>query len=58
MAAGLTRWALAAALGRLPSYVHTCEVGDRRIDPVERVHWCRACGVAAAAAVAELEQAV
>ena len=42
--AELTQRDLAARLRKPPSYVHKCEVGDRRIDPVEMVCWCRACG--------------
>lgn len=26
------------------TFVHKTETGDRRIDPVEFVRWCRACG--------------
>lgn len=42
--AGLTQRALAAKLKRPHSYVAKVEHGDRRIDPVEFVEWCRACG--------------
>lgn len=43
--AGLTQRDLAERV-RLPaSTVHKIEHGDRRIDPVEFVRWCRACGV-------------
>ena len=52
--AGMTQRELAKALRKPPSYVHKCEVADRRIDPVEMVLWCRACGVAAEDAVREL----
>jgi len=38
--------------------VAKCEVGNRRIDPVELVFWCRACGVKSAAAISELEAAM
>lgn len=34
---------LAAKLGKPPSYVHKCEVGERRIDPLEFIAWCRGC---------------
>jgi transcriptional regulator with XRE-family HTH domain len=43
-AADLTQRALAEMLGRPHSYVAKVEHGDRRIDPVEFVEWCRACG--------------
>ncbi len=42
--AGLTQRALADALGRPHSYVYKVEHAERRIDPVEFVAWCRACG--------------
>jgi predicted transcriptional regulator len=51
VAAGLTQRALAARLRKPPSFVHKCEVGDRRIDPLEFVAWCRACGVDPAEAI-------
>jgi transcriptional regulator with XRE-family HTH domain len=44
-AAGLTQRAMAARLRRPASYVHKSEVGERRIDPLEFIEWCRACGV-------------
>jgi len=46
-AAGLTQRALAAQLKKPHSYVHKVEHGDRRIDPIEFVAWCRACGQSA-----------
>jgi ribosome-binding protein aMBF1 (putative translation factor) len=54
--ADLTQRQLAAKLKKQPSYVHKCEVGDRRIDPVELVLWCRACGVSPTKAMAEIEK--
>jgi transcriptional regulator with XRE-family HTH domain len=42
--AGLTQRALAEKLRRPHSYVAKVEHGDRRIDPVEFVEWCQACG--------------
>ena len=54
--AGLSQRALADLLKKPPSYVHKCEVADRRIDPLELVDWCRACGVAPVDAVREVEQ--
>ena len=41
--AGLSQRALAALLSKPHSYVAKVEHGDRRIDPVEFVEWCRAC---------------
>lgn len=42
--AGLTVRALATRLGKVHSYVAKVEHGSRRIDPVELVAWCKACG--------------
>ena len=42
--AELTQRALAAVLKKPHSYVAKVEHGDRRIDPVEFVDWCKACG--------------
>jgi transcriptional regulator with XRE-family HTH domain len=43
--AKLTQRELAAQLRKPPSYVHKSEIGDRRIDPIEFIAWCRACGL-------------
>ncbi|MEX2389770.1 MAG: helix-turn-helix transcriptional regulator [Phycisphaeraceae bacterium] len=56
--AGLTQRELAEKLGKPRSFVHKCEVGDRRIDPVEWVRWCRACRRKPAEAVRQLERLV
>jgi predicted transcriptional regulator len=53
--AGLTQRGLAVKLGKPPSYVHKCEVGDRRVDPIEFVAWCRACGMAPAVGIGEID---
>lgn len=42
--AGLTQRELARKLKIHNTMVHRSEIGDRRIDPVEFVLWCRACG--------------
>ncbi|MBE7508520.1 MAG: helix-turn-helix transcriptional regulator [Planctomycetia bacterium] len=42
--AGLTQRDLAKRLKMHNTMVHRSEIGDRRIDPVEFVAWCRACG--------------
>ena len=42
--AGLTQRTLAQRLHKPPSFVHKCEVAERRIDPLEFVSWCIACG--------------
>ncbi|MEM9083780.1 MAG: helix-turn-helix transcriptional regulator [Planctomycetota bacterium] len=43
--AELSQRALAELLDKPPSYVHKCETGERRIDPLEFIDWCIACGV-------------
>jgi len=42
--AGLTIRALAARLEKPYSFVYKVEHGERRIDPIEFIAWCRACG--------------
>ena len=42
--AGQTMRELAELLNKPHSYVYKVEHGERRIDPVEFVQWCRACG--------------
>jgi transcriptional regulator with XRE-family HTH domain len=42
--AGLTQRDLAERLRMHNTMVHRSEIGDRRIDPVEFVAWCEACG--------------
>ena len=43
VAAGLTQRDLAARLKRPHTFVHKCESGERRIDPLEFIIWCIAC---------------
>jgi hypothetical protein len=40
-ALGLTQSQVAAALGRPISYVSKCELGERRIDPIDLLHFAR-----------------
>jgi transcriptional regulator with XRE-family HTH domain len=56
--AGLTQRDLAQRLKKPPSYVHKSEVGDRRIDPIELVVWCRACDVKPSTAICRVEKLV
>ncbi len=44
-AAGLTQRALAKRMGRPLTWVHKCETGGRRMDPLEFFAWCDACGI-------------
>jgi len=54
--AGLTQPELAKKLRkRHHTWVQKSESGDRRIDPVEFVRWCRACGVSPAKAINALD---
>jgi predicted transcriptional regulator len=53
--AGLSQRELAERLKKPPSFVHKCEVGGHRIDPIEFVDWCIACGVARAKAIKDVE---
>ncbi len=52
--AEMTQRALAAILKKPHSYVAKVEHGDRRIDPVEFVHWCKACGFDPAEAIRQV----
>ncbi len=54
--AGLSQRALAERLGKPPSFVHKCEVADRRIDPLELLDWWDACRVKAVDALRELDR--
>lgn len=46
---------LAELLNKPHSYVYKVEHGERRIDPVEFVQWCWACGVDPADEIALIE---
>jgi transcriptional regulator with XRE-family HTH domain len=52
--AGMTQRDLAARLKMHNTMVHRSEIGDRRIDPVEFVAWCRACGADPSQVIREL----
>ncbi len=43
--AGLTQDQLAEKLGKPQTYVSKSELGERRLDFLETVDFCRACGV-------------
>jgi hypothetical protein len=43
--AALTQRQLGERLGKPQSWVHNCEVGNRRVDLAEFVEWCKAAGV-------------
>lgn len=44
-AAGLTQRDLGKRLGKPQSWVHNCEVANRRVDVAEFAAWATACGV-------------
>jgi transcriptional regulator with XRE-family HTH domain len=43
--AGLTQRDLGERLGKPQSWIHNCEVGNRRVDVSEFAAWATACGV-------------
>lgn len=53
-AADLTIRELGAKLGKPYSFVSKVERGERRIDPIEFIAWCKACGVKPAEAIGHL----
>ena len=55
IAAEFTQRALAQKLRKPHSYIWKTESGERRMDPIEFVAWCRACGVRAGKAIEQLE---
>jgi transcriptional regulator with XRE-family HTH domain len=55
IAAGQTQRDLAERLKKPASYVHKTEVGERRIDPIEFIAWCRACGLSPSKMVDHIE---
>lgn len=44
--AGLSQRDLAIKLKKPPSYVHKCEVAERKVDPLELLDWWKACDIA------------
>ena len=55
--AGLSQTALAKKLGKPQTFVSKSELGERRIDFLETIDFCAACGVAVSAFSARLEKA-
>ena len=43
--AGLTQRALGAKIGKPQSWIHNCEVSNRRVDMMEFAAWAKSCGV-------------
>ena len=54
--AGLTQVQLAAKLGKMQSYVSKYELGERRIDVLELIDICDACGVEISEFLGELKK--
>ena len=54
--AGLTQRGLGAKLKKPSSYVHKCEVAERKIDPLEFLDWIAACDVKYANAIETIDQ--
>lgn len=52
--AELTQVELGQVFGRPHTFIHKCEAGDRRIDPVELIQWCRACGLTPGQAINQI----
>ncbi len=52
----MTQRELGQRLRRPHTYVHKTETGDRRVDPMEFIRWCRACGLDPAESLRELER--
>jgi len=55
--AGLTQRDLGKLLRLHHTIVHRAETGDRRIDPIEFIAWCRACGSDPAETLRTVERA-
>jgi transcriptional regulator with XRE-family HTH domain len=57
-AAGLTQRELAEAVGREQNYIGRIETGQRRVDLVELIRLCRACGRQPEAEIPELTKQI
>jgi hypothetical protein len=51
---GMTQRQLGAKLGKPQSWVHNCEVANRRVDVTEFILWAKACGLNPVAAFERL----
>jgi transcriptional regulator with XRE-family HTH domain len=56
VAAALTQRAMGQRMRKPYSFVWKVEAGERRIDPIEFIAWCRACGVPPGGAIEDLER--
>ncbi|MBB6124594.1 helix-turn-helix domain-containing protein [Sphingobium subterraneum] len=55
--AGISQHELAKRLGRSQSYVTKVETGERKLEVVEYLAWCRALGLPASGLLDEVEAA-
>ena len=55
--AGLSQEVLAKRLGKPQTFVSKSELGERRIDFIETLDFCAACGVSMAAFITRLDSA-
>jgi transcriptional regulator with XRE-family HTH domain len=53
--AGLSQTALAEKLGKPQTFVSKSEIGERRIDFLETLDFCAACGVSASQLIERLQ---
>jgi transcriptional regulator with XRE-family HTH domain len=42
--AGMTQRQLGAKMGKPQSWIHNCEVANRRVDVTEFIRWAKKCG--------------
>ena len=54
----MTQRDLGDKLDKPQSWIHNCEVGNRRVDVAEFVAWARACGVEPATALERFIEAL
>ena len=52
--AGLTQRDLGARLKKPQSWIYNCETANRRVDVMEFIAWCEACGVKPQTAITKL----
>jgi transcriptional regulator with XRE-family HTH domain len=54
--AGLTQRELGKKMRKPASFVHKSEVGERRVDALEFIAWCRACDLDPFTALSEADR--
>lgn len=52
--AGFSQRDLAKLLNQPQNFVHRSETGGRRLDPMELILWCKACGINPKTAIVKL----